>query len=139
MPYPCSLMWFIIRFVWASVKEGMKETPDARKKIGRFPVLQPELVRYSPQTLERDSPSVPHANTITIRSISETLEGDLLGKKNLPCVVQSAIRGNWFCNHTSQQKYQKNSLLFSCAGLVESTGALHCTPLDYATQGLGSR
>ena len=39
-------MWFIIRFVWASVKEGMKETPDARKKIGRFPVLQPELVRY---------------------------------------------------------------------------------------------
>ena len=51
----------IIRFVLASVKEGMKETPDARKKIGRSPVLQPELVRYSPQTLGRDSPSVPHA------------------------------------------------------------------------------
>ena len=52
MPCPCS-SGTTHKVRWASVKEGMKENPDARKKIGRSPVLHPGSVRL-PQTLGRD-------------------------------------------------------------------------------------
>ena len=121
MPFPCSLMWCYHKVRIGLCKGGDERNSRCQKKDWQIPGPPTRAGKvFTSDSWERLTIGTSR-HTITIRSISETLEGNLLGKKNLPCVDSERQPGELVLQSHKSTKIPKNCLFFfSCSSTVFS-------------------
>ena len=119
MPFPCSLMWCYHKVRIGLCKGGDERNSRCQKKDWQIPGPPTRAGKvFTSDSWERLTIGTSR-HTITIRSISETLEGNLLGKKNLPCVDSERQPGELVLQSHKSTKIPKKLPFFSSSATPE--------------------